>query len=323
MRRRKWRGPDLNRRHHGFQPCALPTELPRRAGDSVAAGIAAQKRDVRTGATASRTSPWPEAYDRRALRASSDAPARHEKSATCEKPRRSSSDADALERHVDRRVAARCRIGDRDVPARRVTRASSSKNGIMLFSVTRSNAPSANGQRGRVGDLVALAVGSAAWRRASRDHLARDVDARPPRRRASAPRRAARRRRCPCRGRAPCAAAAGSASSAARDRREPLGSTRVASHSGARRSNDPPSAGRGRRSRAPACRTTSRRDEAREALADGHWTRDPQISSPRRHAGEPRGVAAADRERDEAVRVLVEDQLAPAGRRRTSRRRSA
>ena len=31
---RKWRGPDLNRRHHGFQPCALPAELPRR-GDSV------------------------------------------------------------------------------------------------------------------------------------------------------------------------------------------------------------------------------------------------------------------------------------------------
>ena len=28
---REWRGPDLNRRHHGFQPCALPTELPRRA----------------------------------------------------------------------------------------------------------------------------------------------------------------------------------------------------------------------------------------------------------------------------------------------------
>ena len=28
---RKWRGPDLNRRHHGFQPCALPTELPRPA----------------------------------------------------------------------------------------------------------------------------------------------------------------------------------------------------------------------------------------------------------------------------------------------------
>src|SRR5919108_6613741 len=30
MRRpEKWRGPESNRRHHGFQPCALPTELPR------------------------------------------------------------------------------------------------------------------------------------------------------------------------------------------------------------------------------------------------------------------------------------------------------
>src|SRR3954462_9164645 len=36
-----WREPDLNRRHHGFQPCALPTELPRR----VAAGsIALHKK---------------------------------------------------------------------------------------------------------------------------------------------------------------------------------------------------------------------------------------------------------------------------------------
>jgi hypothetical protein len=25
----RWRGPESNRRHHGFQPCALPTELPR------------------------------------------------------------------------------------------------------------------------------------------------------------------------------------------------------------------------------------------------------------------------------------------------------
>ena len=25
----QWRGPESNRRHHGFQPCALPTELPR------------------------------------------------------------------------------------------------------------------------------------------------------------------------------------------------------------------------------------------------------------------------------------------------------
>jgi hypothetical protein len=27
--RRKWRGPESNRRHHDFQSCALPTELPR------------------------------------------------------------------------------------------------------------------------------------------------------------------------------------------------------------------------------------------------------------------------------------------------------
>jgi MFS family permease len=28
-----WRGPESNRRHHGFQPCALPTELPRPDGE--------------------------------------------------------------------------------------------------------------------------------------------------------------------------------------------------------------------------------------------------------------------------------------------------
>src|SRR6266704_4164152 len=33
-----WRGPESNRRPHGFQPCALPTELPRRGVDSLAAG---------------------------------------------------------------------------------------------------------------------------------------------------------------------------------------------------------------------------------------------------------------------------------------------
>ena len=31
--RKAWREPDLNRRHHGFQPCALPTELPRRGSE--------------------------------------------------------------------------------------------------------------------------------------------------------------------------------------------------------------------------------------------------------------------------------------------------
>jgi arginase len=36
-RAQEWRGPDLNRRHRGFQPRALPAELPRRGSDSVPA----------------------------------------------------------------------------------------------------------------------------------------------------------------------------------------------------------------------------------------------------------------------------------------------
>ena len=35
----EWREPDLNRRHHGFQPCALPTELPRRGRPVVATTV--------------------------------------------------------------------------------------------------------------------------------------------------------------------------------------------------------------------------------------------------------------------------------------------
>src|SRR6188508_3442940 len=35
--RMQWRGPESNRRHHDFQSCALPTELPRRSGKIVAA----------------------------------------------------------------------------------------------------------------------------------------------------------------------------------------------------------------------------------------------------------------------------------------------
>jgi hypothetical protein len=35
----RWRGPESNRRHHGFQPCALPTELPRRGTVSVAVSV--------------------------------------------------------------------------------------------------------------------------------------------------------------------------------------------------------------------------------------------------------------------------------------------
>src|SRR5215213_1165287 len=40
----KWRGPDLNRRHRGFQPRALPTELPRRAACRVADAISQDTR---------------------------------------------------------------------------------------------------------------------------------------------------------------------------------------------------------------------------------------------------------------------------------------
>src|SRR4029453_639050 len=58
--RRRWRGPESNRRHHGFQPCALPTELPRRARQC----SRARKKDVRAGATAPRTSSWLETLTR-------------------------------------------------------------------------------------------------------------------------------------------------------------------------------------------------------------------------------------------------------------------
>ena len=43
----EWRGPDLNRRHHGFQPCALPTELPRPGGQSNANAVARYRTRVR------------------------------------------------------------------------------------------------------------------------------------------------------------------------------------------------------------------------------------------------------------------------------------
>ena len=42
----KWRGPDLNRRHHGFQPCALPTELPRRTWSTRPRGASTRQSDL-------------------------------------------------------------------------------------------------------------------------------------------------------------------------------------------------------------------------------------------------------------------------------------
>ena len=48
----EWRGPESNRRHHGFQPCALPTELPRPGGAQssrdLRAARAAASRSTRT-----------------------------------------------------------------------------------------------------------------------------------------------------------------------------------------------------------------------------------------------------------------------------------
>src|SRR5438132_13331133 len=38
---KEWRGPESNRRHHGFQPCALPTELPRQAAYECTQGFSA------------------------------------------------------------------------------------------------------------------------------------------------------------------------------------------------------------------------------------------------------------------------------------------
>src|SRR4029453_8299498 len=47
LRSRGWRGPESNRRHHGFQPCALPTELPRPKTASVAVQARKHRRPYR------------------------------------------------------------------------------------------------------------------------------------------------------------------------------------------------------------------------------------------------------------------------------------
>ena len=103
----------MNRRHHGFQPCALPTELPRPAARAV---YPHEKRRPDRCYRVANVS-VPESLGRSALRASRPSPGPVEKFATCEKPRRSSS-LDALERHPDRRRGAEA-VGDRDVPAGR------------------------------------------------------------------------------------------------------------------------------------------------------------------------------------------------------------
>src|SRR5687768_8811716 len=52
----KWRGPESNRRHHDFQSCALPTELPRRGGKEYRRGArerpgGARRRRAERGGT--------------------------------------------------------------------------------------------------------------------------------------------------------------------------------------------------------------------------------------------------------------------------------
>ena len=146
----RWRGPDLNRRHHGFQPCALPTELPRPAGRK----CSRTKRDVRTGATASRTSLCREAYDDSSLRASSASPGPTQKSATCANPRcsssrrtRSSGTQIGVRRPCVKAIAT-CPPGA--VDARELVE---ERDHVVRASPDRSS-PSANGRRGRIGDLT-------------------------------------------------------------------------------------------------------------------------------------------------------------------------
>ena len=185
--------------------------------------------------------------------------------------------------------------------------ASSSKNGIMLFSVDELERAVGERQLGRVGDLVPLALGrraSGAPPRPSRGETSTPVTSAPGQRaaasRATAP--------LPVPRSSTRAGGAGSASSAASIGRSRVSSTRVASHSGASRSKflrqpaaeEPPE---------PRPRTTTSVTSRVEALAAGHRDGDPQlVAEP--DAGQPRGIAAADRERDETVRVLVDDQLA-------------
>ena len=107
----EWREPDLNRRHHGFQPCALPTELPRRAG----ASVPGQKR------TSGPVIPRRERPCSRRLRptfllarSAVPGPPRSPQRAKTRGAR--ARRATRVERHVDRRPRAQA-VGDRDVAA--------------------------------------------------------------------------------------------------------------------------------------------------------------------------------------------------------------
>src|SRR4051812_26906727 len=53
--RQEWRGPDLNRRHPGFQPSALPAELPRRRPHQATTGLLPARQSI--GRRSSTSSP--------------------------------------------------------------------------------------------------------------------------------------------------------------------------------------------------------------------------------------------------------------------------
>src|SRR5438552_5549073 len=160
-----WRGPDLNRRHHGFQPCALPTELPRR----VAAGsIALHKKRrpdrcyrVANVSVIGRLRPTGQkcnAWTRPEVRYVQEA-------APLELA------PDTFEGHPDRRLRSPA-VGDRDVASGRGDARELVEERDHVVERDQIERAGIEGERGRVADVVALAPEPPRFR----DHPGRDVD---------------------------------------------------------------------------------------------------------------------------------------------------
>ena len=149
------------------------------------------------------------AYAAGAFRATSAVPLPAAKSANSVKPRSASSRAQHLGRHVDRRLRRRRRTRTRPTPPGAVTRPSSSKNGIMFASDTRSNERVGVRELLRVGPLEAHAVRELRRRQLPRlgEHRPRRGRRRRPLPPGSAARAGTPRGRCRCRDRARARAA--------------------------------------------------------------------------------------------------------------------
>ena len=193
-----------------------------------------QKRDVRTGATASRTSPCPGGYDRSAFLARSAVPVPASKSATCENPRRSSSLRTRANGHVDRRPVAHRERDDHAAARRGDARELVEERDHVAERDELERAVVVRERRSRPRRRSARRRRGGAPRRSSRATGRR----RRPSPAATPRRRRARRDRCRCRGRAPSRAAR-------RARRARPSSARAA-----RRRCGPPTSER-------ACRTTA------------------------------------------------------------------